>query len=201
MQMNILATSANPQTCARNLDTTTVEEQILVVGCLLSRYASDCTFRINDLYKYTTSNHPFLRWLWNDEANVDWLKEYGVLLNCEYSARVGKSHAASHHIYDFIEDFRPPVGLEPKAFMNRAWDDTFDFRHIKDPHQAYRDLMNARWFNSKRKLSWGDRMPPVWYIEHQIARSVPERPRIKGMKIVKEGILEDGTPYTVTESA
>src|SRR5213592_988856 len=119
MWMNILATSPNPQTCARNLDDWTLETQIVTVSVFLSRYAKDCSFQYNDLWKKVAKNHPFMRWLFNDEKNIDWLKEYGILLQCEYSQRTGNRHAGSAEIFNFIEDFRPPIGLEPWAFMNR----------------------------------------------------------------------------------
>lgn len=198
MLLNILATSANPQTCARNLDNRTLETQILAVSMLLSRYAKDCTYGINRLFEHVPSNHPFMRWLFNDEANIDWLKEYAVLLQVEYAGRTSHAHASRKDIFDFVGDFRPSVGLEPKAFMNRAWDELFDYSDIKDVHQAYRDLLSARWTIAKTPPRWGDRMPPIWYLEYQLERGCPDK------RVKKIGDLDGGekvVAFTVTDGA
>jgi hypothetical protein len=166
MHLNILATSANPQTCARNLDTELLKQQIIVVSILLSSYAEECAFKINDLYKYVDRENPFMRWLFNDEKNVDWLKEYGILLHCEYVSRMGFKHAASKDVFDFIDDFRPPIGLDPEGFLNWACDDQIDFHTDLDVHRAYRNYLCAYWTAAERNPTWGDRLPPCWYIDH-----------------------------------
>lgn len=183
MPMNIYVTSASPQTCARNLDNAMLEDQILTVAVLMSAYAKSCSYRLNDLWKCVHSNHPFLRWMLNDEANVDWLKEYGVMLIIEYGTRHMNQHAGANCIYSFIQDFESPVGLEPKAFLNRAWDETHDFRFEPNVYTAYRWFLSARWALAKRRVTWGNRMPPAFFVEHQIARG--------GNSIVLEHIGED----------
>ena len=174
IQMNILVTSASPQTCARNLDNWLLEDQILTVARLMSAYAKMCSYHINDLYLGIQTNHPFLRWLQNDETNVDWLKDYGMMLLVEYGGRHGRKHGNAEAIIVFIDDFGAPLGLDPQAFLNRAWNETFDFRFEPDVHKAYRWFVAARWSNSIKKLSWVPRMPPAWYIEHEIARGMSE---------------------------
>jgi hypothetical protein len=169
--MNILATSASPQTCARNLDNYRLEQQVVTVSLLLSAYAKTTCYPINELYRFVPEQHPFLRWVLNDEKNIDWLKDYGVMLLAEYVIRFDKQHVGSSHIYNFIKDFQPAIGLDPDGFLNRAWDETFDFRYKADVHQAYRDYLNALWTIDKKRLSWGTRMPPAWYIEEQIKRA------------------------------
>lgn len=175
MQVNILATSASPQTSARNLDNRNIEGQILTMAVLLSAYGRKTCYPYDNLWKHVSLTHPFLRWMLNTEANIDWAKDYAVMLLIEYGQRTGRQHKGSKSIYTFIEDFGTPVGLEPIAFMNRAWDDTFDFRYEKCTNDAYRKLLCAKWNFEDKKLSWGDRMPPTWYVEYQIACSgVPE---------------------------
>lgn len=170
MQMNILATSPNPQTCVRNLDNSSMETQIVVVSILLSRYAKDCSYTINSLWKMVESNHPLMHWLFDDEANIDWLKEYGVILHIEYGCRFERRHADARSIFDFVDDFRPAVGLEPKVFVNLARDRLFDYSDNKDVFQAYRDLLCSKWATSTKKPSWSGRMPPEFYINYQLKR-------------------------------
>lgn len=112
-----------------------------------------------------------MRWLFNDEPNIDWLKEYGIMLLIEYGQRQNVRHAGANIIYNFVEDFRPPIGMLPKAFMNRAWDANFDFRFNQNPHDAYKSLLFARWNASVKKISWGFRGPPMWYIEQSLKRA------------------------------
>lgn len=169
MRTNILLTSKNPQTCARNLDTVSVNTQIVVVSMLLSKYAKECTYRLNGLHRFIDQENPYMRWLWNDEANVDWLKEYGILLHCEYCSRTGRKHAGARDIFDFIDDFRPPIGLDPKGFLNWACDDVIDFHTDPNVTRAYQNYMCHKWSNAILKPTWGDRMPPDWYINYQLS--------------------------------
>lgn len=174
MFLNILATSPNPQTCARNLDTNTLVKQIFVVAAFLSAYSLLKAKTINDLWKAVPVNHPFTRWMRNDAANLDWTMDYGLMLIVEYGNRTGRKHAGSSAIIDFLEAYGPPVGLEPIAFLNRTFDERFDFRYVNDTHLAYRHYLNALWAVEVKKLSWGYRMPPAWFIEYQIQRQGKE---------------------------
>lgn len=163
-------TSDSPQTAARNLDTASIRQQIAVVATLMSAYAKAIKYPINTLHTLISKNHPYVRWLLNDEANIDWLKDYGVLLLVEHGQRTGMRHKGSQYIYDFVEDFGAPIGVDPLMFLNRAWDEQFDYRFEHDVPTAYKKLMSARWHTAKRSPQWGDRMPPVWYLEDQLAR-------------------------------
>jgi hypothetical protein len=174
MLMNILVTDPDPQRAARNLDNLNVQSQIVTIALLMAAYARKTCYPINDLWIGVNENHPWLRWMLNEEANIDWVKDYGIMLLIEYGFRYQRQHKGSREIYNFIEDFGMPIGVEPKAFLNRAWDDTFDFRHEQDVPKAYRHYMNAIWTVSKRQLSWGDRMPPAWFIEEQLIRAGKE---------------------------
>lgn len=170
MAMELLVTSDSPQTAARNLDTSSIKQQIAVVATLMSAYAKATSYAINELHTLISKNHPYVRWLMNDEANMDWLKDYGVLLLVEHGQRTGTRHKGSKFIYDFVEDFGAPIGVEPKMFLNRAWDERFDYRFEQHTPYAYRKLMSARWNTAKRSPQWGDRMPPIWYLEDQLNR-------------------------------
>ncbi len=118
----------------------------------------------------TVFNFPVNDTLINDEANMDWVKDYGVLLLVEYGQRTNLRHMGSQYIFDFVEDFGAPIGVDPIGFLNRAWDERFDYRFEHDTPTAYKKLMSARWAVAKRSPHWGDRMPPVWYLEDQLQR-------------------------------
>lgn len=174
MFLNILVTSPSAQTCARNLDNWLLEQQIYTVACLLSAYAKICSYSYNQLWEQVPEQHPWLRWMRNEAANMDWVMDYGVMLLVEYGVRTGRKHQGAKHIYSFIEDFGAPVGMEPMAFINRAFDETYDFRYTTDVHLGYRHYVNALWAVERKKLSWGDRMPPTWFIEYQLTRQGKE---------------------------
>jgi len=177
MFLNILATSPSAQTSARNLDTNLLICQIATVACLMSAYriAGVVKYERNDrLYTLVPPGHPYLRWLRKEAANLDWLMDYGVMLIVEYGIRTGRKHEGAKYILNFVEDFGSPVGLEPQEFYNRAFDNTFDFRYTVDTHLAYRHYVSALWSAERKKLSWGDRMPPSWFIEYQLQRAGKE---------------------------
>jgi hypothetical protein len=137
----------------------------------MSAYAASCSYKLNSLYRVMHSNHPFLRWMLNDETNMDWVKEYGIMLIVEFAVRHSRDHAGAKHIREFVDDFDKPIGLEPTAFLNRTWNDELDFRFEPDVHKAYRWFVAAQWAMSSKKLSWGHRMPPEFFIQHMIART------------------------------
>jgi hypothetical protein len=105
---------------------------------------------------------------------MDWLADYGVCLCVEWGLRHGRPHAGSMHIFDFVNEFGTPVGAEPIGYLNRAFDDVFDFRWRTPVTQAYKDYLNSIWTTSRKKLSWGTRMPPAWFIDMQIIRQGKE---------------------------
>lgn len=173
MQINIFATSPNPQTCARNLDSRRVVMQLAVVAVLLSAVDHKWHYSRYEHWKLVSTENAFVRWLCNDAKNIDWLVEYSICLLVEYGLRYGKHrdgrrHAGSQVIYDFIKEYGNPIGLEPLGFINSTIDERFDYRHVPDAHAAYRSYLSALWFSDKIPPSWGDRLPPAWYVENRI---------------------------------
>lgn len=166
MKMNIYVTDPDPQICARNLDSFLLKVQIMQMAVLLSTVAHKWSAATNALWIHGDAHCGHVRWIENSNKNLDWTQEYAIMLLVEYANRFKHKHAGSWAIYDFMEIYGNPIGLEPEAFLNDTKDDSgFDFGYLSPTEFAYREYLVAKWGTAKYDPTWGERLPPSWYME------------------------------------
>lgn len=101
-------------------------------------------------------NHPCAIWAGENSANYKWLGYHGLELAQEYKRRYGKHHK----LIDLIQTMRLmyityiPQSNTMTPFRNCT---TFkDPKHTngKTIYEIYRNYLNFKWANGKRKPSW-----------------------------------------------
>lgn len=158
--------------CARSLDDARLNKQILELAQCLStvvrHYLMDHADP-RDIYKATHANHPIIKWLISDYANVKWACDtYYPALVEERRYRYGRD-GWHHKSFDVINRCwnrylgTPAIRRrfpEHSPFV-RAWCNcTPD--NTRDVGGDYRRLLREKWNQDKRAPHWTHRGPPLW---------------------------------------
>lgn len=157
---NIYVTDTDPFLAATNLDDRLVLEAFMDSCLLLSTVGQREGVAGDDWPNPISFEHPLVRWLRNDKANLMWLIAHAYGLLAEYEERFDMSHAGDGLISDITGKF----GYERKApimFCNR----TCGFEHVQDVTIAYRLYLDQIWVNGKQLPKWTNKKPPSWYCE------------------------------------
>jgi len=123
-------------------------------------------------YKPSHKNHPCNVWARETPANLMWLIEYGLCLYDEYRYRwEGKVHKSGQKLeklfvialgeFSHLNEWGM---ITPFANCARRSDQGIDFTHMEDTYEAYRQYLNCRWDNDKRKPKWTNRKAPEWRV-------------------------------------
>lgn len=169
--MNVFASDPCPERSAMALDDSRLRKMLtetvqLLCASLREHVLGDKECDALELYKRPPSGQE----LWRDWMACPlargWVAEHGLFLNMECVRRFG--HAPRSAMVLAPATQRTETGLaRPAAFVNRARNAShgMDFRHVTDPHEAYRQYLTARWAleAGPRGARWSaPSAPPAW---------------------------------------
>jgi hypothetical protein len=179
--MQIFATNTDPAECARILDDARVRKMLTETAQLLSTAARALGLddSVCNLYKSVNQGRALWTWAMQPDAFA-WLCQHGLALETELDRRelsVGKFIRTR----DVLANCRRISGLLggdytlATDFVNatRQQRDNVDFRHIADPHLAYRLYLTTRWEIQQRdprvhlRPRWAfPASPPGWALSN-----------------------------------
>ncbi len=168
--MNIFVSHPSPVVSAANLDDKRVNKMITESAQMMSTCIHTLTEGDEDicsnLYRPSHQNHPCNIWIRESRANFMWLYEHAwamASLKARFDGKVHKGAIMLDRVKDFAH-YVPDGELTP--FANCAANDNLNisFKHIEDPHEAYRMYLLARWENDKAPPKWefDERGAPEW---------------------------------------
>lgn len=157
--MNIFPTDPCPHTSAMALDDKRVVRQASEVVLMLA--GAQALLGESSFYKPFQPAHPLMHWLLKPR-NWWWASEYARSCNVLYTTIYGRVCVC----WETLEQMRKlrhelPT---PTKFCNMASNRSLGlcFKHVEDPHEAYRKYLQARWDRDRFMPVWSDRLPPVW---------------------------------------
>lgn len=164
--MNIFAFDSDPELCAFWLDDIRKNKMILESCQMLSTavhlLAPNSSYKV---YKSTHANHPSNVWVSSSWANFNWLMVYTKHL---FNQR-GKPHKSIDCLWECERWFCnvdrrvfPEIYLTPFANCAAREDYGISYKHICDPHLAYRLYINDRWDNDDNAPTWFGGKQPFW---------------------------------------
>ncbi len=144
--MNIFAFHHSPRLCALWLDDVRKNKMILESCQLMSTACNVLLPNHNfDVYKNFNKNHPCNKWVRASYKNYYWLYRY---TNYLITMR-GKNHECIdiwHNLGEMLDPkYFPSYDLTPFANSAANQDVGISFKHIQNPHTAYRMYINERW--------------------------------------------------------
>lgn len=170
--MNIFPSSDSAFESARALDDKRIVRQASEVVVLLGNVGALIGFP--SPYKpHPQPANELVKWLLVPE-NWRWTAEYAHACNLIYRDTYGREcvclpklrrlRSAHIHHYRYHEN-KFLLAARPSSFPNLASNASLglNFRHITNPHEAYRQYLNARWASDKLQPTWRGRTPPEWY--------------------------------------
>jgi hypothetical protein len=174
--MQIFATSADPEECARVLSDRQVIKMVTETAQLLSaavrHTGRDLLADDWDLYKRPPSGAELVAWAAERANHFDWLVRHGRALvdECRWrglgvptSGEVLTAVACNVSRAIFPGFWPGELAKPPARFVNRARNLVagLDFTGMTDVHEAYRLYLTLRW--SKGDWTWTRREPPGWF--------------------------------------
>lgn len=154
--MNIFATYSCPYKSAKFLDNKRMVKMILESAQLLSS-----AIWLNGgkgFYKLTHKNHPVTKWTAENKNNYCWVMCHFFALCERYENRYKKVHKSLDHKEQIIKgQFKIPLSTKPGiSFVNCAENKLLgiSYKHVMNPHLAYRLYLKDRWKTDKRKPEW-----------------------------------------------
>lgn len=171
--MNIFVTSPDPVKCAHALDDKRVVSQIRETGQILATALRRHGFVVTAAHDFKIPeeahpHHPVTLWVGETRGNWDWTMAHFEALLDEKMVRWPENEP---HAYTPLVKLKADAKLllgrlpiERAKFQNSAANEDlgFDFTHIKNVNEAYRQYLMARWANDKRPPVWSNRGKPKW---------------------------------------
>lgn len=145
--MNIFVSDPNPQKSAQFLDDKRVIKMILESAQMLSTAINE--YGGKGPYKSTHINHPCSVWVRANKSNYKWLLDHFEALCYEYFMRYDKQHKCGGFYFDLLDGMQ----LIPDGSLTMQPNCTI-FKEESDIYKAYRDYLNHKWLNDKRKPTW-----------------------------------------------
>ena len=162
--MNIFVSDNSPTISAISLDDKRVVKMILETAQMLSTAINEAGGTAP--YKSTHKNHPCNVWARQSKKNFVWLLKHGYALSEEYTKRFDKVHKCASVLSlidnECLVEILPDGPLTPFANCAAHQGKGFNFKHIKEVTEAYRQYLNARWVTDVRKPVWTNREKPKW---------------------------------------
>ena len=170
--MNIFVSHPDPHTSAMWLDDARLNKMITESAQMAStniRLLTDNDPELCDgLYRPSHQNHPCNVWMRASRDNFVWLLRHAFALAVLKENGTGKRHKST----DVLDRASKLAWVFPEGeqtpFANCAANEErkVSFKHIKDPHEAYRMYLVARWLTDKLPPAWthSNRTCPDWAV-------------------------------------
>lgn len=164
--LNVFVVSRYPELCAQALDDKRLNKMVLETTQLICTVLNKTYHSRVAPYESVHHNHPITLWAEGLPASLPWLYELGICYGNEIIYRHGRKHA-SHLVLEGMTFKWPWLTkyriLQEDQFHNgaRHRGRGLDFTHLP-VRKAYREYLNARWPDDKRKPVWTRRSPPSW---------------------------------------
>lgn len=162
--MNIYLTHKNEQQSAENLDDFRLQMQIKIIAQILSTAVYNKIGLQKDLYKPCQSN-KIIEWAQSSKYCILKLIDYAVNLEKEYEYRFDKKHKSFQIILNcknYLENFNE-AGC--KDYLSYVGDEQVLKYMVDgfDVDQAYRQLLQTKWYNQFKIPKWTKRNKPNFY--------------------------------------